>query len=438
MKKYSFRGGIHPLHEQHEGKSKTSGSPIVAFAPNSVRIPMNMHLGKPSVPCVQKGDHVLVGQIIGQAADTRGIPVHASISGEVTDVSSVQQFNATPCVCITIQNDFLNTWVELDALGNVESAPKDRIIPAIQAAGICGMGGAGFPTHAKLRLPEGKTVDTILVNGAECETFLTSDHRLMLESPNRVVDGLRAVMRAADVSRGIIAIEDNKPDAISAMEKAAQGREGVTVAVLKTKYPQGGEKQLITAVTGREVPSGGLPMDAHVVVINAGTAAAIADAIIEGKPLVSRVTTVTGAVQSPANLLLPIGTTFADAIGSAGGYSGEPGKVFAGGSMTGICVPDDTVSVTKTVNGIVVLSQKEAKTPQEIQCIRCGRCIDACPVGLIPYRLMDLAVREELDTAQKEHIKDCILCGSCSYVCPSKRWLVASIKIAKEQLVRRS
>lgn len=439
MKKLSFKGGIHPLHAQHEGKAATSGKPIKAFETDIVCIPMDMHLGAPSVPCVQKGDTVKLGQVIAEANGPRGIPVHASVSGEVTAVGIVQQLAGKPSLCITIQNDFADTWVELSGLGSVESAPKERIVSAIRAAGICGMGGACFPTHAKLTLPEGKLIDTIILNGAECETFLSSDHRLMLENSGRIVDGLRAVMRAVAVPRGVIAIEDNKPDAIEAMKKAASGRDGVEVAVLKTKYPQGGEKQLIQAVTGREVPSGGLPMDVRVVVLNVGTAAAIADAVIDGKPLVSRVTTVTGDVQEPANLRLRIGTLFSDAInGGAGGYRDEPGKIFAGGSMTGICAPNDLVSATKATNGIVVLSGRAARAQDEIQCIRCGRCVSICPARLMPYRLMALCEMGQLDTAADEHLKDCILCGSCSYICPSKRWLVASLKNAKEQLARRS
>lgn len=437
MKKHSFKGGIHPLHALHEGKRATSGLPVRDFVSDTVCLAMDMHLGAPSTPCVKKGDHVKIGQVIGEPVGPRGIPVHASVSGQVTAVGMQQQLGSKPSMCVTIQNDFAEEWVELTGLGNVETAPVDKIIPAIRDAGICGMGGAGFPTHAKLTLPPGKSVDTILLNGAECETFLTSDHRLMLENPIRVVDGLRAAMRATGVQRGVIAIEDNKPDAIAEMEKAAHGREGVEIAVMRTKYPQGGEKQLIKAVTGREVPSGGLPMDAHVIVLNVGTAAAIADAVIDGKPLISRITTVTGAVRSPANLRLRIGTIVADIIGECGGYDGEPGKIFGGGSMTGICTPDDSVSMTKVTNGLVVLNEEQATLPEQTACIRCGRCVAACPTGLNPYRLMHLCEKGDLDAAKREHIMDCILCGSCSYVCPARRWLVASLKIAKEQLAAR-
>ncbi len=437
LKKVTFKGGIHPLRGQHEGKS-TQKSPIREFVSDSVCIPMDMHLGAPSTPCVKKGDHVKIGQVIGEAVGPRGIPVHASISGEVTAVETRQQLQSKPSMCVAIKNDFADEWVELHPLGSVETVAADKIIPAIHDAGICGMGGACFPTHVKLTIPKDKSIDTIILNGAECETFLTSDHRLMLETPERVVNGLRAAMRATGVKRGVIAIEDNKPDAIEVVEKAASGREGVEVVAMRTKYPQGGEKQLIQAVTGREVPSGGLPMDANVVVLNVGTAAAIADAVEKGRPLVTRVTTVSGAVQQPANLLLRIGTIFHDAIAGAGGYAGEPGKIFAGGSMTGLCAPDDLISMTKATNGIVVLTEEQAKSQPEMQCIRCGRCVFACPARLQPYRLMALCEMDNLDQAVKEHIKDCTLCGSCSYVCPSRRWLVASLKNAKESLARRS
>lgn len=421
----------------HEGKAETATKPIRPFVSDSVRIPMSMHLGAPSTVVVKKGDRVLMGQVIGEAVGPRGVPVHASVSGEVTAVGPAQQLGKVPVECVTIQNDFADEWVELHPLGDVETVDKDRIIPAIQAAGIVGMGGATFPTHAKLMLPPGKTVDTILVNGAECETYLTSDHRLMLEEPERIVGGLRAVMRAMGVKRGVIGIEDNKMDAIAAIEKAAAGREGVEVAVLAMKYPQGGEKQLITAITGREVPSGGLPMDAHVVVINVGTAAAIYDAITEGKPLISRVTTVTGCVQEPSNLLLRIGTMFSDAISGCGGCKGHPGKIIAGGSMTGIPAPDEDVSAIKGTNGIVVFDEAQAKAQEETPCIRCSRCIYACPAGLDPQALNALYVQGDLDGMLGKHLMDCIQCGACSYVCPARRWLVASFQIGKEQIARR-
>ncbi|MDL2318891.1 electron transport complex subunit RsxC [Eubacteriales bacterium OttesenSCG-928-A19] len=438
MKKYTFKGGTHPLRWQHEGKTATAGLAIREFVSDSVCIPVDMHLGAPSTPVVKKGDHVRIGQVIAEAVGPRGIPVHASVSGDVTAVGIVQQMQKMPSNCITIQNDFADEWVELSPLGDVESVPVEKIVPAIQAAGIAGMGGATFPTHAKLAIPAGKTIDTVLLNGAECEPFLTSDHRLMLEFSASVVNGLRAAMRAVGARKGIICIEDNKPDAIEAMRKAASGRTGVEVAAMKTKYPQGGEKQVIQAVLGREVPSGGLPMDAHVVVLNVATAAAIADAITLGKPSIQRVVTITGRVREPGNLLLRIGTIVNDAVSGCGGYTEEPGMIIAGGNMMGLPMPDDNVSITKATNGVVVFGQNEAKSHDETPCIRCGRCVFACPVGLKPYLLNAQYEQGDLDAMEKEHVKDCILCGSCSYSCPARRWLVASFQIGKEEIARRA
>ncbi len=437
MSIFTFRGGIHPLKDRHEGKSETRDKPVKEFVAKTVCIPVDTHLGAPSVPVVKKGDRVLVGQVIAEAAGPRGIPVHASVSGTVTAVGKMQMMGKLPSPCIFIENDEQDEWVELTPLGDVEQAAAEKIIPAIQAAGICGMGGACFPTHAKMTLPEGQTVDTIILNGAECETFLTADYRLMVEQSQRVVDGLRAAMRAMNVSRGVIAIEDNKPEAITAMQQAAAGRTGVEVATLKTKYPQGGEKQLIEAITGKQVPSGGLPMHVQVVVLNVATAAAIADAVKEGKPLVSRITTVTGCVKEPSNLLLRMGTSVSDAVGACGGYSEEPGKIFFGGSMTGLCIPDDQVPMTKANNGIVVLNEKQGKSHVENPCIRCGRCAEACPTKLNPMELRNLLDTDKMEEAEKKNLTDCILCGSCSYVCPAKRWLVASFKEAKDLIAAR-
>lgn len=433
----SFKGGIHPLHEHHEGKDPTKGKTVVALIPEVVNIPTDMHIGAPSAPCVKKGDRVLLGQVIATAVGGIGIPVHASVSGEVTGIAVRQLLGKNPSTVISIANDKQDEWTELTPLGDVEQAPADQIIQAVKDAGICGLGGACFPTHAKMRLPEGKTVDTIIINGAECETFLTADHRLMLEQPDRVVNGLRAIMRAMGVSVGYIAIEENKKDAIETMKKAASGRIGVQVVTLKTKYPQGGEKQLIESVTKRQVPSGGLPMDAHVNVFNVGTAAAVADAVMLGKPLISRITTVTGAVKEPCNLLIRIGTTFEEAIAKAGGFSEEPGKIFAGGSMTGIAVPNVQVSVTKANNGIVVLNQKDATQKESTPCIRCARCVRACPIRLNPQRLKNLCDASDFATAKKEHIMDCIVCGACSYVCPAKLELCAAFKETKEKISAR-
>ncbi len=395
---------------------------------------MNMHIGAPAIPCVKKGDTVKLGQVIGEANGFMSVPVHASVSGTVLAVDDIPYLGSQPVKCVTIQNDFQDDWVELHPLGNVETVDPKAILPAIQAAGICGMGGACFPTHVKLSLKPDQHCDTIIVNGAECETHLTADHRLMLENSIRIVDGLRAVMRALNVESGMIAIEDNKPDAIAAMISASSGRTGVRVQPLKTKYPQGGEKQLIEAVTKRQVPSGGLPIHVGCVVLNVGTCAAIADAVIDGKPLIDRITTVTGCVREPANLRLRIGTIVEDVIGECGGFSEDPGKIVLGGAMTGLCAPNVGVPLGKASNGIIALGKNSATSPAEGPCIRCGKCVEVCPIGLNPYLMKTAADASDTAKAKDLHVMDCILCGSCSYVCPARRWLAASFKIAKTNI----
>ena len=404
------------------------------YVSDTVIISMAMNIGAPATPCVKKGDLVKMGQVIGTPNGFMSVPVHASVSGEVIAVEPIPYLGAEPVMAVTIKNDFTDTWCDLEPMGHVEQVDPAKVIPAIQKAGITGMGGASFPTHVKLTFREGATCDTILVNGAECETHLTADYRLMLENSMRIVDGLRAVMRALNVKKGIIAIEDNKPEAIAAMEKAATGREGVVIQPLKTKYPQGGEKQLIEAATGRQVPTKKLPIDAHVVVLNVGTCAAIADAVIDGKPLVSRITTVTGCVREPANLLLRIGTIVEDAIGACGGFSETPGKIFFGGAMTGLCLPNTNVPMAKSTNGIVVFNEKEAKSHDETACIHCGRCVAACPIGLNPYQIKVAADASNFEAAEKLHVMDCMLCGSCAYACPARRWLTTSFKFAKDKI----
>lgn len=429
--KATFRGGVHPAHGS---KAQTQGLATRSFVSDTVRIIMNMNIGAPSQPCVAKGDHVKIGQVIGEPVGFLGLPVHASVSGEVVSVEPIPYLSEQPAMCVTIHNDFADEWVELHPLGSVETVDPALIIPAIKNAGICGLGGASFPTHVKLSIKPEQKCDCIIANGAECETHLTCDHRLMLENPVRVVDGLRAAMRAINVKEGIIAIEDNKPDAIEAMRKACQGREGVRVQVLKTKYPQGGEKQLIEAVTGRQVPSGGLPIQAGVIVMNVATCAAVADAVIDGKPLVERIVTVTGAVRQPANLRLRIGTITEEIIGECGGFSGDVGKVIFGGAMTGMCAPNTSIPIAKATGGILVLDKQDAASVEEGPCLRCGKCVEVCPIGLHPLKIKIAADADRIDECKRLHVMDCTLCGSCSFICPAHRWLTASFKVAKQKL----
>ena len=437
MKK-TFRGGVHPLREIHEGKPLTSSCAVRAVAPSMVVIPMGMHLGAPSKPCVQKGDFVKIGQRIADPVGGLGLPVHASVSGEVVAVEERQQLRAAPELCIVIQNDMRDDWVELAPVGEVETVEPEKIIPAVLEAGICGMGGASFPTHVKLNVPPDKHAEIVILNGAECEPYLTADHRNMLENGPRIVDGLRLILRATGVRRGVIAIEDNKPEAIAAMQKAAAGHEGIEVMALPTKYPQGGEKQLIEVVTGRQVPRGKLPADAGALVFNVSTAAAIADAVTLGKPLVERITTVTGCVNEPSNLRLRIGTTYAEALAACGGVKEDAAKLFAGGPMTGLCAPNDSISITKATNGIVVFSEAEARAFEEGPCIRCGRCVEACPIHLMPYQLKYDCEAGALSRAKDHGLMDCVACGACAYVCPARRHLTAAFKAAKDELAARA
>ncbi|MDO4493109.1 MAG: electron transport complex subunit RsxC [Clostridia bacterium] len=436
--KRTFMGGVHPLSEIHEGKRPTQGLAVRPVTSAQVVIPVGQHIGAPSAPCVKKGDNVLLGQVIAEPVGGLGIPVHASVSGTVLAVEERQQLRAKPEMCIVIENDMQDNWTELTPVGEVESVDPTLIAPAVKAAGICGMGGAAFPTHVKLAVPEGKTVDTVILNGCECEPYLTADHRQMLENADRIADGLRLIMRATGVKKAFVAIEDNKPDAISVMEKALAGREGCEVAVLKTKYPQGGEKTLIQAVTGREVPRGGLPADAGVLVFNVSTAAAIADAVVLGKPLVERIVTVTGNVNEPANLLVRIGTSVEEVANACGGFKEDTRKVIFGGPMTGIPAPDTTVSIAKNNNGLVAFNEKEAKQAEEQPCIRCGRCAMACSIHLQPFKIAVACRQGKLDLAKEYGLMDCVLCGACSYICPAQRHLTVAMKTAKEELAAKA
>ncbi len=435
MKKNTFRGGVYPMQKEkntHEGKIFTQEQAVRSFIPEKVVIPMQMHLGAPSIPCVKPGEHVDIGQVIAEPSGALGLPVHASISGEVTAIDARIQFGGMPVQTITIKNDFTDTWVQLNPLGDVEEVNPEAIISAVRDAGVCGMGGATFPTHVKLKVPEGKNCELVIINGAECETHLTSDYRMMLETPERVVNGLRAIMRALNVDKGVIAIEDNKPQAIRVMQECARERKGVSVVVMPTKYPQGSEKQLIKAVAGKEVPPFKLPIDVNTVVINAATAAAVADAVTLGKPLIERITTITGRVRFPQNLRVRIGTLIKDAIDRCGGYSQEPGKIIVGGAMTGICAPDDEVSIAKGSGGILVMNRKEAQTHEEQPCIRCARCAEVCPIGLDPFLIKYYCDHEDYEGAERLHVMECMMCGCCAYICPSRRWLTTSFRTARQ------
>ncbi|MDN5312508.1 MAG: H+/Na+-translocating ferredoxin:NAD+ oxidoreductase subunit [Thermoanaerobacteraceae bacterium] len=430
----TFRGGIHPPYN----KDFTKHKPVErAKLPDRVIIPMSQHVGAPCEPIVKVGDLVKKGQKIGEAKAFVSAPIHASISGKVTAVEPRPHPGGGMVMSVVIESDGKDELFEgIKTPKPLAELTPDEIKNLIRESGIVGMGGAGFPTQVKLSPPPGKTIDTIIVNGAECEPYLTADHRLMVERPDDVVLGLEAIMKATGVKNGYIAIEENKPDAIEAIRKAIQAKDGIELVELATKYPQGGEKQLINAVTGREVPSGGLPMDVHVIVDNAGTCAAIANAIKTGMPLVERITTVTGTgVNEPKNLLIRVGTPFSEIIEQCGGFKGEVGKVIMGGPMMGLAQSVLDVPAVKGTSGILVLAKNDVNLSEQSPCIRCARCVDACPIHLLPTTLGKFAERGMWTEAEEYHALDCIECGCCAYVCPAHIPLTQLIRLAKNHIV---
>jgi len=428
----SFRGGVHP----NDRKSYTAGKPIeIAPLPSKVIIPVRQHIGAPCTPIVTKGDEVKKGQIIAKVDAFVSSNVHASISGKVIDVADYPHPNFGKCLSIVIENDGQDQWIEgIPVERDWQSLDSSSIKNIIREAGIVGMGGATFPTHVKLAPPPEKKIDTFILNAAECEPYLTADHRMMLEESERIATGVLIVMKALGVTKGYVGIENNKMDAVEVMKKAFAGTE-VEVVAVPTKYPQGAEKMLIKVLAGKEVPSGGLPMDVGVVVQNVGTVAAICDAVTQGIPLIQRVTTVSGkAIKEPKNLLLRIGSTYEDAIAVCGGFSSQPEKIISGGPMMGFAVSAIDLPIMKGTSGILAFAEGEANTGKESPCIRCGRCVDACPMGLNPSMLSIMSERNLFEEAKEDfNLLDCVECGSCVYVCPAKRNIVQYVKYSKAQ-----
>ncbi|MDK2866777.1 MAG: H+/Na+-translocating ferredoxin:NAD+ oxidoreductase subunit [Clostridiales bacterium] len=428
----SFKGGIHPPH----AKKATEHLPIVDYLePKIVEIPLRQHIGAPCEAVVQKGDTVKMGQLIGKAPSFVSANVHSSVSGKVLDVKKMNTAYGFD-VCVIIENDFKNELDEsVKPKGDFTQMTGAEIIGIIKEAGLVGMGGAGFPTHVKLSPPPEKPIDTIILNGAECEPYLTCDHRLMLEQPEMIVMGLEILMKALSVSNGYIGIESNKPDAIESMTKAAKGTP-IKVVGLHTKYPQGAEKQLIYACTNREVPSGGLPMDAGVVVNNVATSATIARVFKEGMPLIERICTVTGkAIKSPKNIRFKVGTSLKELIDFCDGYAETPGKLLLGGPMMGVAQASDQLPAMKNTSGILVFTKEDAKLPPATSCIKCGKCVSICPAFLEPIQISAYSLALNFDKAEKFGALDCIECGSCSFICPSKRPLLESIRVAKREIL---
>ena len=428
------KGGVHPAENKI-----TADKPIEILAvPKQVAIPISQHIGAPAKPVVEQREKVKIGQVIATSAGFVSTNIHATIAGTVAKIDKVLDSSGYKRDAIIIKaGKEEQEWAEgidlSDDLVKDFTLEKDEIIKKVLEAGIVGLGGATFPSHVKLSVPKGRKAEHLILNGVECEPYLTADHRLMLEKGEEIIVGAKILMKALGVEKAIIGIEKNKPDAIEKMVQLVSGENGITVQALKVQYPQGGEKQLIKAAINREVPSGGLPIDVGVVVHNVGTAFAVYEAIQKNKPLVERVVTITGKdVEKPSNLLVRIGTPVNDLVEIAGGIPDSTGKVISGGPMMGKALNSVDVPIAKGTSGILLIPNKEAKRGKMKVCIRCSKCVDVCPMGLEPYLLMTLTQKELFERVEEDKALDCIECGSCSFTCPSDRPLLDYIRLGKK------
>jgi electron transport complex protein RnfC len=429
----TFERGIHP--EYNKGLSSAE-SITAAKLPQRIVVPLSQHIGAPAKCEVKIGDEVKRGQIIGSPSGFVSSPVHSSISGKVIAIADFPTAAGKMVSSVVIESDGKDEAIAFRETPDYMNLGADQIKAMIKDAGIVGMGGAAFPTNVKLSPPKEKPIDTVILNGAECEPYLTADHRLMVERPKDVIEGLKIIMKALGVKEGHVGIEENKPDAIKAMQSAASGEPNIKIHSLEIKYPQGAEKMLIKAIKNREVPSKGLPMDVSVVVQNIGTALAIYEAVRYGKPLIERVVTVTGkGIREPKNMLVRVGTLMSDVIEQCGGLADGAVKVISGGPMMGFAQWTLEVPVTKGTSGILALTEDEYVASDEyFACIRCGRCVDVCPMGLNPSMLSILAEKGFYEEAKEYSLFDCFECGSCAYVCPAKRPMVQFMRLAKSQV----
>jgi electron transport complex protein RnfC len=434
MRTRTFRGGIHPQY----GKELTCGKPVeVLPAPEKVMLFMSQHVGAPAEPLVKAGDVVHMGQKVGEAKGFISVPIHASVSGKVLSVGLEKLPNGNSAMAVVIENDGEDRIDPgIAPLGNPEDVEPEKLRELMREAGLVGMGGAAFPTHVKYQPPDGKKIDTIILNGAECEPFLTCDHRIMLEEAKQVVDGLRAMMHTAGAGKGVISIEVNKSDAIAAVERAIAGDPRLSVVTLATKYPQGEERMIIYATLRRIVPSGGLPIDVGVVVNNVATAAVFAEYLETGIPLISRIVTVTGkGVKTPKNLRVRLGTPIGNLLEYCDGFVEAPGRIIMGGPMTGPAVYHLNLPIMKGTSGLLVQHGNEVRKHESIACVRCGKCVAVCPYNLLPNFLGEYAEKGSLDQAEAYNIMDCRECGCCTFVCPSRRPLMQAIKGTKSKIL---
>lgn len=424
MGPFTFKGGVHP----YEGKDLSAAKPITALDPGPELVYlMSQHIGAPAKVCVTVGDRVLRGQMIGEAGGFVSAPVYASVSGRVKAVEKRKTATGALADAVVVENDGRGESVDFYP-ADPSDLSREEILERIRTAGVVGMGGAGFPTAVKLSPKDPSAIDHVLVNASECEPYLTSDYRCLMEKPDQVIGGLQTILKLFGPScKGIVCIENNKPDAVEVMKKAAEGT-GIEVAVTRTKYPEGAERSLIYALTGREVNSSMLPADAGCVVDNVQTVIAVQEAVAEGKPCMDRVFTVSGdAVKDPRNFRVCVGTPYARVIDQAGGFRQEPEKILSGGPMMGFALADLDVPVTKTSGALTCFIKDPIGNLQPGPCIRCGACIDVCPQRLVPCRLLDIALAGDLEKFEKEYGCECVGCGCCSYTCPAKRPLAFHI-----------
>lgn len=433
---FTFKGGIHP----DDMKGSTETKAIVDIeAPAELVFPLQQHIGAPAVPCVEVGQRVLMGQKIAEAGGFVSANIHSSVSGTVKAIEQRLHPSGTKVQSIVIENDGLNEVSDELIPLDEETVSPQEIIERVKAAGIVGMGGATFPTHVKLSPPADKKIDYVIINGAECEPYLTSDHRAMLETTDEVVRGLRLILKALAIKDGYIAVETNKQDAIAKLKSCVQSDAdyNIKIVAVKTKYPQGSEKHLIKAVTGRSVPPGKLPMDVGVVVNNIDTCAAVARAVIQGKPLIRRIVTVSGdCIAEPLNFRVPIGTPFSHLVEKCGGFSKTAAKLIMGGPMMGVALSSVDVPVIKGSSGLLAFSEEMAKTQQTASCLRCGKCVSGCPMNLLPNVIKEAVCADDLEKLTKLNLGDCIQCGSCSYVCPAEQNPLQYVRTGKAKLAR--
>lgn len=433
MAKLTFMGGIHP----YDGKDLSREKPMKSVLPKGDLVyPLSQHIGAPATPTVKKGDRVFAGQKIAEAGGFVSAPVYATASGTVKAVEPRRVVTGDGVMSIVVENDKQYEEVAYEIPKPLAELTKEEIIGLIKEAGIVGMGGAGFPTHVKLSPKEPEKIDYVIANCAECEPYLTSDYRRMIETPEFLVDGLKVILQLFDNARGVLAVEDNKPDCIAVLKKLVAGEPRISVKALKTKYPQGSERQLIYAVTGRAINSSMLPADVGCVVNNVDTIVAVNQAVREGKPLMNRIVTVTGnAVAEPRNFIVRVGTNYRELIEEAGGFVKDPVKIISGGPMMGFALFDLDVPVTKTSSALLCMTEDEVAKWEPGPCINCGMCVEACPGRVIPSKLADFAERGEEENFQAYNGMECCECGCCSFICPAKRPLTQEIKSMRKILL---